>query len=134
MLLDKIDLEKRVIQLWRPKVRNESILHMTDRVFDILSRRKETATTEYVFTAMDGSFRKSCQGLRQTIVALGLEDCTLHTLRHTTASRLVQSGMSLYEVANILGHTNISTTIKYSHLANDQVTQKAKEILNNIHK
>jgi integrase len=131
---DKIDLEKRVIQLWRPKVRNESILHMTDRVFDILSRRKETATTEYVFTATDGSFRKSCQGLRNTIVALGLEDCTLHTLRHTTASRLVQSGMSLYEVANILGHTNISTTVKYSHLANDQVTQKAKNILNNIHK
>ena len=34
-----------------------------------------------------------------------------------------------YEVANILGHTNISTTVKYSHLANDQVTQKAKNIL-----
>jgi site-specific recombinase XerD len=42
--------------------------------------------------------------------------------------------MSIYEVANILGHTNISTTVKYSHLANDQVTQKAKNILNNIHK
>jgi site-specific recombinase XerD len=90
--------------------------------------------TDYVFTAMDGSFRKSSQGLRNTMAALGLDDCTLHTLRHTTASRLVQSGMSLYEVANILGHTNISTTIKYSHLANDQVTQKAKDILNNIHK
>ena len=107
---------------------------MTDRVFDILSRRKETAMTEYVFTAMAGSFRKSCQGLRNTIVALGLEDCTLHTLRNTTASRLVQFGMSLYEVANILGHTNISTTIKYGHLANDQVTQKAKNILNNVYK
>ena len=34
-----------------------------------------------------------------------------------------------YEAANILGHTNISTTVKYSHMANDQVTQKAKNIL-----
>ena len=30
-----------------------------------------------------------------------------------------------YEAANILGHTNISTTVKYSHLANDQVTDRS---------
>ena len=97
---------------------------MTDRVFEILSQNNETAMTEYVFIATDGSFRKSCQELKNTIVALELEDSTLHTLRPTTASRFVLFGMSLYEVASILGHTNISTMIKYSHLVNEKETKK----------
>ena len=105
---------------------------MTDRVFEILSQNNETAMTECDFIATDGSFRKSCQELKNTIVALELEDSTLHTLRPTTASRFVLSGISLYEVASILGHTNSITTIKYSHLANNQVTQTAEPSQNDL--
>ena len=106
---DKIDLENLVIQFWRPKIRNESTLHLMDRVFEILSRHNETAMIEYVFTATDGPFIKSCQELKNAIVALGLEDCKLPILRPTTASRFVLSGMSLYEVIRIL------MTYEYQH-------------------
>jgi integrase len=41
----RIDLVHRTIQLWRPKVRNEAVLFMTDRVFDILIRRQHAAET-----------------------------------------------------------------------------------------
>jgi hypothetical protein len=63
-------------------------------------------------------------GIENAIVALGLEDFTLPALRPTTASRFSLSGMSIYEIASTPCNTNISTAIKYSRLANDQVIQK----------
>lgn len=45
------------------------------------------------------------------------DDVTLHTLRHTCASRLVQAGTDLYAVAKWLGHSSITVTERYAHLA-----------------
>jgi len=47
----------------------------------------------------------------------GIEGVTLHTLRHTCASRLVQAGVSLYAVKEWLGHSTIQMTERYAHLA-----------------
>jgi len=48
---------------------------------------------------------------------LGWEDVTLHTLRHTCASRLVQGGLDLYRVKDWLGHSSVTVTERYAHLA-----------------
>ena len=42
-----------------------------------------------------------------------------HDLRHTTASYLAQSGASLLEIADVLGHKQISVTKRYAHLCID---------------
>jgi len=47
----------------------------------------------------------------------GFDDVGLHTLRHTCASRLVQAGVSLYVVKEWLGHSSITITERYAHLA-----------------
>lgn len=41
---------------------------------------------------------------------------TLHTLRHTCASRLVLKGVDLYRVKTWLGHAKVTTTERYAHL------------------
>ncbi len=47
----------------------------------------------------------------------GLADVRMHDLRHSFASFLVNAGRSLYEVQKLLGHSQIKTTQRYSHLA-----------------
>lgn len=46
-----------------------------------------------------------------------IEDFKFHDIRHDVASRLVMKDISLYEVAAILGHSDISMTQRYAHLA-----------------
>ncbi len=47
----------------------------------------------------------------------GLTDVSLHVLRHTFISRLVQAGPPLPEVAALAGHRDITMTMRYAHLA-----------------
>jgi integrase len=130
---NRIDLAERAIHLWRSKVQNETVLYMTDRVFEVLSRRLTTKTGPYVFTNRDGKARGYCtQSIRKAILRAGLQNCRVHTLRHTHASRLIQNGMSVYEVREILGHGDIKTTMRYAHLEQRQVTSKARDVINRL--
>ena len=129
----RIALAERTIHLWRSKVQNETVLYMTDRVFDVLSRRYASKCSKHVFSNTDGGARGYCtQSIRKAIVRAGLKDCRVHTLRHTHASRLIQNGMSVYEVREILGHSDIKTTMRYAHLEQRQVTSKARDVINQL--
>lgn len=54
-----------------------------------------------------------------------------HTLRHTYASWLVQKGVPLYTVAELMGHSTIDMTRRYSHLAPDSLRSAAMMIAGN---
>jgi site-specific recombinase XerD len=106
---------------------------MTDRVFEVLSRRDATKASSYVFCNRNGDARGySAMLIRKAIQRAGLRDCRIHTLRHTHASRLIQNGMSVYEVKEILGHSDIKTTLRYAHLESRQVTSKARDVINHL--
>ena len=47
----------------------------------------------------------------------GLPEMRLHDLRHSYASFLVNQGVSLFVVQQLLGHTQTRTTQRYAHLA-----------------
>lgn len=57
----------------------------------------------------------------------GLDDVRIHDLRHTYASIAVSGGMPIQMVGKLLGHTQLQTTLRYAHLADDPVRSAAEE-------
>jgi integrase len=56
----------------------------------------------------------------------GLGDLRLHDLRHSYASNLVNGGVSLYVVQQLLGHSSPQMTQRYAHLERDTLTQASE--------
>ena len=46
------------------------------------------------------------------------EKATLHTLRHNFATDLIERGVTLIQVKELMGHSNIRSTMEYIHVAN----------------
>ena len=46
------------------------------------------------------------------------EKATLHTLRHNFATNLIENGATLIQVKELMGHSNIRSTMEYVHVAN----------------
>jgi len=74
----------------------------------------------------------SSVAIRKAFRRAGLHDCTIHTLRHTHATRLIQNGLSVYEVREVLGHADIKTTMRYAHLEKATVLKKARDVIQQL--
>ena len=75
---------------------------------------------EYLFPARTGGHLKDVKGVWKKVSKLAkLEAVRVHDLRHSFASHLVSSGVSLPIVGKLLGHTQPQTTARYAHLADN---------------
>jgi integrase len=66
----------------------------------------------YVFDSTDPE-----KWFAKLVKAVGIKDFTWHDLRHTFASRLAMAGVSMRHIADLMGHSEIQTTMRYAHLA-----------------
>jgi integrase len=62
----------------------------------------------------------------------GVRSFRFHDLRHSCASYLAQSGATLLEIADVLGHRNLSVTRRYSHLAVEHKSKLVSRVLGDI--
>ncbi len=62
----------------------------------------------------------------------GLDDVRIHDLRHSFASGGLLVGEGLPMIGRLLGHTQVQTTARYAHLANDPVKSAANRIASRI--
>ena len=58
----------------------------------------------------------------------GIEDVRLHDLRHSVASQAVLKGVPLPVVARLLGHSQVSMTLRYAHVAEREVEAAAERV------
>ncbi|WP_323696609.1 MULTISPECIES: site-specific integrase [Thiorhodovibrio] len=78
--------------------------------------------SQWVFCRKDGSrMRSSSTGFARACKDVGISDFRFHDLRHTCAAWLVQAGVPLTEVRDVLGHSTIKMTERYAHLAPENI-------------
>ena len=96
----------------------------------LLAEMRESAGTGQQYLFPGNSPDKPLRGIkkfwRNITMRAGLGDYRLHDNRHTHASHLVSSGLSLEIVGRLLGHTNPMTTKRYAHLSDHPLRAAAE--------
>ena len=62
---------------------------------------------------------------------LGIPEATVHTLRHSFASHMVEAGAPIHVVKQLLGHQQIETTMVYLHLTH-RTEQDCRELIQGL--
>jgi integrase len=135
MTWTQVDLEGRKVRVHRQKGGVDSTLVMSDLLHAMLTRRKANAQDEWVFPTKrrhNNNYAWLHHALKRCGVSEDAGRITLHTARHTFASRMLNSGMSLVEVQGLLGHRNIQSTMVYSHVQIGAVAEKAARLLDSM--
>jgi integrase len=119
-----VDLDRKLIHIqssgdYRTKQGKRRTIPMNETVYVIFRSKLNRSTGEYVFNRngfpRGGSFVTHRFKAYVRLAELD-ERLHWHSLRHTHASWLVQTGVSLYEVQKLLGHSSSKITEIYSHL------------------
>ena len=120
-----VDFVRKVIfvrnsEVLTTKNKRNRVVPMNEQLWQMLALRKENAACELVFHR---NGKRLTEGLvsstfKKHVRLAALSDkLHFHSLRHTFATWLVQEGVPIYEVQKLLGHSSISVTQVYSHLA-----------------
>jgi integrase len=98
------------------KVRN---IPLNDAALDVLATVDTKTEFAHVFVNPNTGKPYICvkKAWTRLRAAAGLPKLRLHDLRHQYASLLINAGRSLYEVQQILGHSDPKVTTRYAHLA-----------------
>lgn len=152
---EDVDFEKRLIHVRRnvahdPR-KNKFIvgdlktsngkrdIPMTGEAYKILQSIKKRTPKKMVSFEFSDHIFLNCNGflstnstydkcLNRICDKIGIEKISMHTLRHTFATRCIESGMKPKTLQKILGHSNISITMDlYVHVTDDEKEKEMKK-------
>ena len=109
-------------------------LPLNDAAIAIFKQTPQQPDNDYVICGEKAgshivNLQKSWRRIRKQA---GLDDVRIHDLRHTFASHAVMGGTPLALVSRLLGHSKITTTMRYAHLADAELAKASNGIGNQL--
>lgn len=132
-----IDMSKRTLTVRRSAFRGVAASPKSNRtrcipITDDLAHALWPSEKRGLLFGHDGVRMRSYDAADRAMTRLckraGVRDIGWHTLRHTFATQLVDRGAAMREIQELLGHTSITMTEKYAHVASSSL-RRAVDLL-----
>lgn len=122
LLLGDVDTVRGMIHVRQGKGKKDRMLPMGTMLARGISKYIAAEKPRlYLFEGNDGNIysqRGAQWAITQAVKKAGIaKEVTLHTLRHTYATHLLEQGVNILTIKELLGHAHINTTMIYLHLA-----------------
>lgn len=112
MSLTKEQVNGDYVRLWKTKTNKARSVPLSDRAKELVDQ----------WVPFDISEKRLVLEWAKARKAMGMEDdphFVLHMLRHTTATRMLDTTGNIAVVQKMLGHSQIATTMRYAHIADE---------------
>ncbi len=126
--IEDIDFKKQMIKVFG-KGSKERIVPVGKRALTAIKNYRDSLKENFIPLFVNKNFsRLSSRSIRRILDKL-VKDCGLntkispHTLRHSFATHMLDSGADLRGIQEILGHASLSTTQIYTHVSMDKLMQ-----------
>jgi excisionase family DNA binding protein len=118
-----VDFDKRIVRVEETKSGEPRKVDMNRTAFELLTRQRilnpagecvwTNPDTGKAYVEVGKAFRAACR-------RAGIKGLRFHDLRHTFASRLIEAGADIITVRDLLGHSSVKLTERYTHSSGEQ--------------
>lgn len=123
--IEDIDSKRMLIHIKNAKGRKDRIVPLSQKVLELLRLYyKQYKPKEYLFNGQNSLKYSigSCQKIYKKYIDT---NTSIHNLRHSSATALLESGTDIRVIQKILGHSSVKTTEIYTHVSN-KILSKVK--------
>jgi integrase len=113
-----IDSARKVAHVARTKIGEQKLLPLVPAVIEEVEKLRGAPSALVFCSRLSNTTPMAFEERwKQTLKVAKIRGFRFHDLRHSCASYLAQSGATLLEIADVLGHRQLQTTKRYAHLA-----------------
>lgn len=128
-----VDFSKKNLTIEGRYTKNSKTRHipLNSEAFEVLKKwYDQRSGDEFIFPNKIGEQINNVKRSWTTILRLAdIKNFRWHDLRHHFASKLVMAGVDLNTVRELLGHADITTTLRYAHLAPEHKAQAVERLI-----
>jgi site-specific recombinase XerD len=133
-----LDLPAGRLRVRLGKGQRERVVYLStlsQQALDLYLAATPHAPTDPLWQLPDGqplTYPRLYDAIRAVGQAAGVADVTPHRLRHTLATRLLNSGMDVTRIQKLLGHEHLSTTLIYARVADTTVEHDYRQAMDQV--
>lgn len=129
LIPNDIDSKRNVVIIRQSKGKKDRITPLSPKILELLrDYYKEYSPKIYLFEGQEKNTQYSARSLEEVLkksitLARINKPVTLHWLRHSYATHLLESGTDLRYIQELLGHNSSKTTEIYTHVSTKNIQQ-----------